>query len=60
MNSPLVFTRPPSNPYVWVIVRKTNLPFQTVRSLLIRGWKFEEGVDAPSRWVAPIVPAKEE
>lgn len=43
----------PSNKYVWILVHKCDLPFPTVRSLLIRGWTYQESTVEPPKWVAP-------
>lgn len=42
-------------PLMRAISEKTNLSIETVRELLERGWSYEEMLDAPPRWIHPVV-----
>lgn len=45
-------------PLMRAISEKTNLSIETVRELLERGWSYEEMLDAPPRWIHPVVKLK--
>lgn len=47
------------NALAWELVHKTELPFQTVRSLLVGGWSYVENPHRPPMWVAPRTRLKE-
>lgn len=51
---PYGFVERVDNKLAWTLVRKTNLPFSVVRSLLLRGWSYKEELNKVPVWESPI------